>query len=89
MKLLLCKNCYDIFNLDFSEKTCQCGFTRGMYLNQRLAEYYGNYAVPIGITNDSLINAIKNQPNEGMGEIFKAFVIPVNCFTFIWKKRFS
>lgn len=82
MKLLLCKNCNDIFNLDYLEKSCRCGFTRGKYLDQRLAEYFGEYAVPIGIANDSLINAIKNQQNEGMGELFKAFVIPVICSTF-------
>ncbi|MFY2158465.1 hypothetical protein ACOSZF_23200 [Cytobacillus firmus] len=85
IKLLLCKNCGDIFNLDFIVKSCRCGVTGGKYLDQRLAEYFGD-AIPIGIANDSLISAINNQPYDGMGELFKAFVIPVQCHTFIRKE---
>ncbi|EOR25791.1 MULTISPECIES: hypothetical protein [Bacillaceae] len=86
MKLLMCLECNDIFNLDLSEKSCSCGRSKGKYINQQLAEYTGEFALPLGFTNSSLIQAIKHQPNEGMGKEFTAFVIPKNCETFF--KRF-
>ncbi len=85
MKLLLCLKCNDIFSLDFFEKSCSCGSTKGKYLDQKFAEYCGEFAVPLGISNPSLINAIKNQPHEGMGELINAFIIPKNCPTFFRK----
>lgn len=85
MKLLMCLKCYDIFNLDLSEKSCSCGRSKGKYINQQLAEYTGECALPIGLSNPSLLQAIKDQPNEGMGKEFTAFVIPKNCKTFLKK----
>lgn len=82
MKLLMCLECNDIFNLDLSEKSCRCGRSKGKYINQQLAEYTGKSAVPLGFSNPSLIQAIKEQPKEGMGKEFAAFVIPKNCKTF-------
>jgi hypothetical protein len=83
MKLLLCLNCNDLFNLDFDEKSCKCSFTKGKYIDQLNAIYSGNSAVPLGFSNPSLSNAIRNQPKEGLGEEFTAFVIPENCETFV------
>ncbi|KGR83649.1 hypothetical protein [Lysinibacillus boronitolerans] len=85
MKLLMCLECNDIFNLDLSEKICSCGRSKGKYINQQLAEYTGKSAVPLGFSNPSFIQAIKDQPNEGMGKEFTAFVIPKNCETFFRK----
>lgn len=85
MKLLMCLECNDIFNLDMSEKSCRCGRSKGRYINQQLAEYTGKFAVPLGFSNPSFIQAIKDQPNEGMGKEFTAFVIPKNCETFFRK----
>jgi len=82
MKLLMCKKCGDIFNLTFEEKQCKCGDTKGKYVNKLKATYSGEHAIPLGFTNDTLINAICNQPLDGEGEYFKAFVIPENCDTF-------
>lgn len=84
MKLLLCKNCTDVFSLSpLTEKTCSCGKTKGKYINKLQAEYSGEYAIPIGFTNNSLIEAISNQPIQGNGYEFIAFVIPKICKTFI------
>lgn len=85
MKLLMCLECNDIFNLDLSEKSCSCGRSKGIYINQQLAEYTGKSAVPLGFSNPSFIQAIKDQPNEGIGKEFTAFVIPKNCETFFRK----
>ncbi|MCM3031514.1 hypothetical protein [Niallia sp. MER 6] len=85
MKLLMCLECNDIFNLDLSEKSCSCGRSKGKYINQQLAEYTGKSAVPLGFSNPSFIQAIKDQPNEGIGKEFTAFVIPKNCETFFRK----
>jgi hypothetical protein len=38
--------------------------------------------VPLGFANGSLVKALHNQPKEGWGENFSAFVIPEICDTF-------
>mgnify|MGYP001165763076 CR=1 FL=1 len=83
MKLLLCLQCNDIFNLALEEKACRCGSTRGKYMDELHATYTGEHAIPLGFTNTSLIQAIQNQPTNGLGEPFTAFVIPKECATFV------
>lgn len=83
MKLLLCLECNDIFSLNFKVKKCSCGKTKGQYLDPLNAIYEGNSAMPLGISNPSIKEAILNQPDEGMGEKFTAFTIPKYCPTFI------
>lgn len=85
MKLLLCLECNDIFSLDLKMKKCSCGKTKGKYIDHLNAIYEGDGAIPIGISNASLREAILNQPDEGMGEEFTAFTIPKKCPTFIKK----
>lgn len=86
MKLLLCKKCRSIFNLSKDEeKTCFCGETKGKYVDDINAKYEGP-CFPIGFDNNSLINALKNQPKNGLGERFDAFVIPKSCPTMKKKK---
>jgi len=82
MKLLFCPKCQDIFRLpsNLIERVCECGKTRGRYLDELNAEYSGG--IPLGFENSSLVAAIMNQPNEGMGKQFTAFVIPKLCDTF-------
>ena len=41
----------------------------------------GGIAIPIGFNNSSLYRALINQPDEGMGERFEAFIIPKTCDT--------
>lgn len=81
--MLLCKECQDVLRLTQEEKrTCKCGKVGGMYIDSLNAKYFGELAVPIGFANGSLVQAIDNQPEVGLGENFSAFVIPVNCPTY-------
>lgn len=83
MKLLLCKNCQDVIRLVQEEtRTCRCGKVSGKYLDDLNAVYSGKEAVPLGFANSSLVEALRNQPEEGWGKEFTAFVIPKKCYTF-------
>ena len=82
MKLLFCKNCQDIVRLFDETRVCKCGKTSGAYINELDAWYSGDYAIPIGFQNSSLGTALRNQPEEGLGFNFTAFVIPKECPTF-------
>jgi hypothetical protein len=86
MKLLLCLDCDDIFNIGYEIKSCNCGATKGKYIDQQNAIYSGVNAIPLGFANNSFANAIRNQSvNELYGERFIAFVVPKECETFIKK----
>lgn len=80
MKLLFCLICRDIFNLSSEHKTCKCGRAEGIYINDIDAVHNGG--IPLGIANTSFIDAIINQPENGQGKEFTAFVIPKDCPTF-------
>lgn len=85
MKLLMCLNCGDIFNLTMKEKSCGCGETKGKYIDNLNAEYEGD-AQPIGMANGSFMESLKIQRIEDkrprrkdkccMGVEFTAFFIP-------------
>jgi len=81
MKLLYCNKCNDIFLLVRRMRTCYCGASRAWYVDNVSAEYSGN-CTPIGIANNSFKQALENQPEEGTGKDFIAFVIPKKCETF-------
>ena len=76
MKLLLCKKCQDVIKLTYDERTCKCGSVGGKYVDNINVEYYGDLAVLLGFNNSSLRNAVINQPDNGMGKEFIAFVMP-------------
>lgn len=76
-------SCDDIFNLDYEEKTCSCGETKGHYKDSRNAVYSGKHAIPLAIDNVTFAEAIRNQPKEGLGSHFTSIVIPKKCPTFI------
>lgn len=80
MKLLLCKKCGDVFNLNMSKKSCSCGETCGQYNDSLYAEISGP-CIPIGFANSSFLNAIRVRPHSGIGAEFVAFVIPEQCET--------
>lgn len=82
MKLLLCKRCQDVIRLFDEKRTCKCGHSSGWYIDDSNAVYNGADAVPIGFANSTLLSALYNQPLEGMGKRFEAFVIPVKCPTY-------
>lgn len=81
MKLIFCPHCQDIVKLHKTTTVCKCGWCYGAYLND-LHAFYSRAAIPLGIINSSLVNAIKNQPESGNGREFTAFVIPKECPTF-------
>jgi hypothetical protein len=83
MKLLLCLDCDDIFNLSFNIKSCQCGATKGKYNDKRNAVYEGVNAFPLAIDNYSFAEAIRNRPQDGLGSRFTACVVPYECPTFV------
>ena len=88
MKLIFCKHCEDIYKLSFEKHTCACGMTWGYYEEDGLhAHYGGETAVPMGISNLSLIKAIVLQPATGTGERFEAFVIPKACSTMLFESE--
>lgn len=87
MKLLICLKCSDIFNLTMKKKTCGCGETSGMYVDNLNAEISGNCEL-IGFANSSFKTAYKLQNIENRhydsnkdtcceGIEFTAFFIPV------------
>ena len=86
MKLIFCSKCGDIFNLKPKEKRCSCGLSGGRYKNSTFAIYWGHYAIPLGLINESLSRAIEMQPRKGEGKRFDAFVIPIQSPTFERKK---
>jgi hypothetical protein len=87
MKLLFCKGCQDIVRpLIGIERKCQCGLCSIHGLHDGVTvQYSGEKAILFGIKNSSFIQAIHNQPSEGMGMDFTAFVLPKNCQSVIKK----
>ena len=81
MKLIFCPHCQDIVKLHEQITVCVCGKSWGRYTNGLHARYSGD-AVPLGLSNVSLVKAINNQPESGDGECFEAFVISKTCPTF-------
>ena len=80
MKLLFCNNCQEVFSLTMKEKHCSCGQCGGKYTDKLNATYWGN-CYPIGFNNFSFMSACTNQPKEGRGRNFEAFIIPEQCPT--------
>jgi len=80
MKLIYCKECRDVVNLDFVERECKCGRSRGRYKDSLNAVIMGP-CVPLGISNASLQEAIRWRPDSGRGSVVEAFVIPKKCET--------
>jgi hypothetical protein len=84
MKLLMCLDCGDIFNLTYKDKSCGCGKTHGRYIDSLNAEYSG-HAQAIGFNNKSFKIAYQLQKIEDKhqkkptcceGVTFEAFFIP-------------
>lgn len=85
MKLLYCTSCSDVVGLTYpKERSCHCGACKGAYSNPVDAWFTGP-GVMIGFANNSFLHAVKNQPEEGQGYEFVAFVIPKKCDSVIKK----
>jgi hypothetical protein len=70
MKLLFCLDCCDIVKLIHTERTCSCGKSKGMYIDNINATYSGN-AKLLGFNNTSFVNAIREQNRRDSNEKFK------------------
>lgn len=80
MKLIFCPECSDVVRLVDYSRQCECGKSTGRYLDEVNAITTG-LAIPLGIANPSLLEALNNRPEEGLGSRFEAFVIPRKCPT--------
>ena len=92
MKLLFCKKCRSIFNINLKEKTCECGLTKGMYTDNLNAIYTGRNARPMGIDNYSFAYREARKPINSenieemlLGKYIKMWFIEKKdcCTTFI------
>jgi hypothetical protein len=66
--------------LDLNKRYCKCGKSFGFYKDNLYASI-NSTAIPIGISNKSLREAIDWRSNEGQGTKIEAFVIPKQCDT--------
>lgn len=81
MKLLYCRQCGDVLRLYGIRRTCRCGSSWGYYLEDDLNAAFGGLAIPLGFTNESFNDALRNRSQDGNGSRFVAFVIPRDCPT--------
>ena len=86
MKLIFCRECQDVFKLDYSIKTCKCGKCYGKYLSDGLTAEVNKEAVILGINNNSLVGTLRESnfgklTSKYMGDRFEAFVISPKCDT--------
>jgi len=81
MKLMCCTKCGDVVSLRSDERSCFCGESKGKYKEDGLNAIISGPCIPLGFANSSFINALKNQPERGMGKEFTAFVIQKQCNT--------
>lgn len=77
MKLLNCLRCGDIIALRGKVRTCECGASKGRYVDNINAEYEGPSRL-IGINNHDLNAARGGLPGEGADE-FRCWVISDHC----------
>ena len=57
MKLLFCELCFDVFKLDYEQRSCKCGNVTGRYVDNTYAETNGKgYSLAIG--NGSLMSSL-------------------------------
>lgn len=80
MKLIFCPKCEDVTKLLSEYRSCRCGRSGGKYTDDLNAIINGD-AIPLGFSNPSFVEALKNRPKLGMGERFTAFVIAEQCPT--------
>jgi len=81
MKLIYCTECGDVVALRRQERSCICGKSKGAYCPDGLHATINGPAIPLGFANPSFIQALRNQPETGIGKEFTAFVIQKICDT--------
>jgi hypothetical protein len=68
MKLLLCTHCQDVFKLSHQERRCECGATRGRYLEDGHHAVYSGPGVPLGLDNIDLSQRIRDWQEDILAE---------------------
>lgn len=81
MKLMYCPHCQDVVALRLTIRSCECGKVRGWYLNDGYHAQVSKEAISLGFANSSFVPALVNQPEDGLGKSFEAFVIPKRAKT--------
>ena len=84
MKLIFCTSCNDLFRLMRAGRCCTCGRSYGRYLEDGLNAIIGGDAIPVGISNTSLNDALqKKRHGAGMTVPISidAFLIEDQCTT--------
>ena len=79
MKLLYCKECGDIYNVDRTIKNCSCGKTKALYVNDENIIYGGDSAVCIGIDNNTFDIAKYRQALDDSAPRFDAYICALLC----------
>lgn len=82
MKLLYCKRCGDVVQLQLVGRTCTCGDSRGKYIDIVNVQISGPCLV-LGFTNEDFTAAVRHPrlKEGGMGVEFLAFVIPESAIS--------
>lgn len=73
---MFCWKCKDVVKLDRRHRTCKCGFIYGKYKRDGVNAVINEHAIPLGIYNPSIKEAIEDRSEDGLGSRFEAFVIP-------------
>lgn len=71
MKLLYCKKCHDVFNLQIDTKRCECGAVEGRYIDGQNADYSGD-AIPFAIDNHSFMARTGIDGRPSVNSIYEA-----------------
>ena len=80
MKLIYCPHCGDVLRLYYVARSCRRGKSGGYY-RDRLNAVISGAAIPFGFANEDFAAALMEQPKEGAGRLFTAFIIPKKCDT--------
>ena len=83
MKLIRCLVCKDVMSLRSHRRSCLCGESWGRYIDDEVVEV-GGKTIVVAFAGSSFATALRNQPDEGEGRRFIAFVLPKKCNTVIY-----
>lgn len=61
MKLMFCKECYDIVKLTYELRECECGQCSGRYGPDGLQAHISGPALAMGVLNDSFTYALEKR----------------------------
>jgi hypothetical protein len=77
MKVAYCPKCKDLFKLIFDVRSCRCGESSGVLMQDKMSVQINGPTKVIGIEDRSFFEAVNKQPKSGSGKDFKAFVLPI------------